>query len=394
MTMAPFLSRPAARGMSMLELLFVLAISALIIAGITNAVIDVLKTYRARELAVGAQGEGRGSLSFIEREVRQASLGSTLGVIWTQDSAGNVVQRPAVQVFDNVTGTNANRLARVGALDIRVKAGTDALLVVAARTTGAQARVWTREKSVNYDSTQPLYATSTTGFTAAEVQHLLVGPYLSAGWGRVTAILPADDALGLPAGIRIASGGSTNSNIFPNGKMEAGSLIREARARLYFVNDRDELVSVRLAFPRAPSRPEDLLDYELHATGVENMQVECELDAGASFGACPDGVADAEAAWALGAGTPTRLGVGSLGDTRTNVGILRTVTFSVVIRSQSPARDQRGDVPIAIGNQLVPLAPLAYDEHGIAYQLASTDAFLRRAYRVPVAVRNVSLGVY
>jgi len=378
------------RGMTLLELLFVVAISAVIIAGITKVVVDMLKTNQARELSSEVQGEGRGSLARIEREVRQASLGSTLGVIWTQDPAGNVVQRPSVQIFDNVSATNANPL---GGSPRRVKAGTDALLVVGALTSGAQAQVWARNGATNYDSTATLYPTRATGFAKDISQHVLVGPYTAAGWGLVSEVVAPDVANSLPAGIQISSG-TTNKNVFPGGKVEPGAMIREARARLYFVNDRDELASVRLAFPRAPAAAAEMLDYDVHAVGVENLQVDCEVDLGATFGACPAAVTDAEGAWALGTGARTRIGVGVPGDARANVALVRTVILSVVMRSPRPVRDQRGDPTVSIGNQAAALGPLAHDERGNAYQLAPNDAFLRRAYRVPVAVRNVSLGVY
>lgn len=381
--------RPAARGMTILELLFVVAISAVVIAGITKVVIDMMKTNQARELGATVQGEGRDSLARVEGVVRQASLGATLGSIITQASDGTVVARPAVQIYDNVSATNANAMG-----GRRIKAGTDALLVVAGVTNGAQAQVWVKDGGTNYTSTGTLYATSTTGFTANTNQHVLVGPYLAAGWGLVTAVVPADPANGLPRGISLSSGGATNSNIFPGGKVEPGAMIREARTRLYFVNERDELVSVGLAFPRAPSADADILDAMVHATGVENLQLDCDTDLGTSFGACPASVADAEGNWAFGTGARSRVGVGATGDTRANVGILRTVTLSVVVRSPRPVRDQRGDPPIAIGNQTA-LAPLAYNpDTGQQYTLGANDAFLRRAYRVPVAVRNVSLGAY
>ncbi|MBI5068454.1 MAG: hypothetical protein HZB56_09450 [Deltaproteobacteria bacterium] len=386
-------TRKASQGMTILELLFVVAIASVVIAGITKVVADMMKTNQARLLGAQVQGEGRTSLTRIEGDLRLASLGSTYGMIFTQDTAGNVAIRPAVQVYDNVTARNANAIG--GRL---VKAGTDALLVVAARPEGARAQAWVTGKGTNFDSTAPLYLTTRTGF--AVNQHVLVGPYLYSTWGKITGLIDAS-AGGLPAGINFTSG-AVNVNAYPQGKLDNGSAVREAEARLYFVNDRDELVSVLVDQPRAPQALAEVLSYEVHATGVENLQVDCEIDTGTAFAACPAAAADAEASWALGAGTTSRFGVGDTsrygvafaGDTRQDVAFVRTLILSVVVRSPRPVRDQRGDPTIAIGNNPA-LGPLAYNpETNQPYQLADGDAFLRRAYRVPVAIRNVSLGVY
>ncbi len=359
-------SRPA-RGMSLLELLFVVAILGVVVAGITQVMIDLDRSARARDLNVKLQGEGRDGLQVVERDIRHAALGATAGVIWTQDAAGTVVRRPAVQIFDNVAGN---------AVGLAIKSGTDALLLVGARSSGAQAAA----QGNHFSSTAGLSVTETTGFSAGTA--VLVGPYQQAAWARITLVVPA--VAPTPGSFTL----SPTENVYPKGKLDAGSMVREARARLYYVNTNDELMQAELLVPRAPAAAIEVASQASIATGVENLQIDCELDSGVALLACPaPSAAEAtatEAVWAFGnwtAGTGTRLGEPS-------IPTLRSVILNVVMRSGSPLADQQGDGTIAVGNQPAPLPPM---KAGVA---DAAQPYLRRAYRLPVAVRNVSLGAF
>lgn len=346
--------------MTLVELMFVVAIMAVIVAGITKVMIDLAGTSRVRDLGVSMQGEGRTGLQLVERDVRQASLGSTVGVIWTQDSAGNVAQRPSVQLFDNVSGTGAS---------LDVKPGTDALLLVGSRVSGGQ----TAAQGSQYNATETLSVTDTTGFAVGDA--VLAGPYLQAAWGTVEAMVVASPPT--PGGLNL----DVTQNVYPNGKLDAGSMVRSARSRLYYVNNADELVQVELRVPRAPASAEEIASSDVIARGVENLQVDCETDTGVAAGACPAAMAadpaSTEAAWALG----TWVGGGARFNSA-SIPNLRSIVLQVVMRSQSALVDGRGDEAIAIGNQT-------------ALQAGGSDAtqrFIRRSYRMPIAVRNVSLG--
>jgi hypothetical protein len=341
--------------------MFVVAISGIVIAGITKALIDLSRTSRVRNLNAAMQGEGRDALQYMERDVRQASLGSTAGVIWAQDPAGAVVRRPAVQIFDNVTGG--------GGLD--VKPGTDAILVVGARQGGGH----TVTQGAHFDATQTLAVTDVTGFGAGE--GVLAGSYEQAAWTRIQTIVPT-----------AAPGGGLNltatQNVYPKGKLDPGAMVRSARARLYYVSTLDELVQLELLVPRAPASAAEILGRNAIARGFENLQIDCDTDDGVAAAGCPaPGTATppaTEAVWALGAwaGGGSRL-------EDANVGTLRTVVLMVAIRSASPMLDQAGEDKITLGNQ-VALSP------GLPAGLDPNQPYLRRAYRLPVAVRNVSLG--
>lgn len=354
----------APRGMTLLELMFVVAISGIIVAAITKTLIDLDRTSRVRNLNIQMQGEGRDALQVVERDLRKGSLGATQGVIYTQDAPGSVVRRPGVQIFDNVTGG--------GGLD--VKPGTDAFLVVGAAPLGGRAAA----QGPAYDSTASLAVTQTNGFQVGDP--VLAGSYQQAAWARITDIVPA--APGTPGSLGL----DATQNVYPGGKLAAGSMVWAGRARLYYVDALDELVQLELAVPRAPASGDEILERQVIARGFENLQIDCDVDGG---GGCPapDGTvpAAAEATWAFGnwgAGAGVRFDV-----TPPNVTLsgLRSVALMVVLRSRSSLAGQSGDATIALGNQaaLQPGLPPGGDP---------TQPYLRRAYRLSVAVRNVSLG--
>jgi len=347
--------------MTLLELMFVVAISAVVVTAITKTLIDLTRTSRVRDLNVQMQGEGRDALKVVERDLRQGSLGATQGVIWTQDSLGNVVRRPAVQILDNVTGG--------GGID--AKPGTDALLLVGAAPLGGRAAA----QGDHYDSTQSLAVTETDRFQVGN--GMLAGSYQQAAWSRITLIV--DAVAGAPGALNLSS----TQNVYPSGKLPKGAMVRAARARLYYVDVLDELVQLELLVPRVPASNAEISGRSVIARGFENLQIDCETDNGA-VGACPGAQpgapAAAEALWAFGAwnGGGARMDEG-------NISTLRSVVLMVVLRSGGPMIEQSGDPPIALGNQaaLLPGLPPGGDR---------AQPYLRRAYRLPVAVRNVSLG--
>ncbi len=355
---------PRPRGMTLLELLFVVAILGVIVAGITKVMVDLDKTNRVRTLNIELQGEGRTALQVVARDIRHAALGSTLGVIWTQDALGNVVQRPAVQIFDGITAATAG---------LDVKAGSDAVLVVGAWTNGAQAAA----QGTMYDSTQGLSVTQTTGFSPGN--GILAGPYREAAWSRIATVTPASGPT--PGSLQL----TCTQNVYPRGKLDAGSMVRAARSRLYYLDANDELIQLDLTVPRAPASAAEIAGRDVIARGIENLQVTCETDSGVAVGPCPAALSGdpvtTEAAWAFGTW-------GAGGGGRFNsvtVGSLRTVILETVVRSRAPLAGQNGDAPIPIDSPPVSLLPGGSDP---------TQPYLRRAYRLPIGVRNVSLGAF
>jgi hypothetical protein len=165
----------------------------------------------------------------------------------------------------------------------------------------------------------------------------------------------------------------------------SGSAVRRARAILYYVDARDRLMRAELAVPYVPDVDTQVLSASEIARGVENLQIDCAVDAGAGvLGPCPaprPAGADEtdEATTLLGfffADGGARLGWDSVPG-------LRTVTVSAVLRSRPLADSALADDPIEIeGVALLPSVS------------SSGERFLRRAYRIGVAVRNTSLGSF
>jgi Type IV Pilus-assembly protein W len=136
-------------------------------------------------------------------------------------------------------------------------------------------------------------------------------------------------------------------------------------------------VRLDLVSPVPPAAATDVVGREVLAQAVENLQINCQMDGGAGLGACAAAAGDADAAVTFGAGATARVNAG-------NVGTLRTVSLSLLVRSRTPVREQQGDAQFALdGQSLAPSGPGA--EAGGVY--------IRRAYRMEIAVRNTSLGV-
>jgi hypothetical protein len=296
----------------------------------------------------------------MERELRQASLSASSGLIWT-DVGGNAQSRPAVQIFADVPGG--------GFLD--VKPGTDALLVVAGQNTPRAATVGAHETTA-----LGVRVTSVTGFAVG--QPVLVGELGDASWGFLSGVDPATGQLTF----------ASLTNVLPGRQLRtlaAGATVRGARARLYYVDATDQLVRLSLTAPRAPASLAEVAEREVLATGFENLQIDCQLDGGvAGFQPCPAALAVADplsaesqaALGAFGAGQGPLLAAAA-------AATVRTVVVEAGVRSRRPVDPNQG-------NDKVPLAGVTLAVGGAS----DADSYVRRAYRVTAAVRNTSLGVF
>ncbi len=359
------MTRPA-RGFTLLEIVITIGITAIVVAGLTSALGSFAKSSASRRLTTRLQGEGRDGVTRVEARLRQASLGSMQGTVVTVTGAG-VAARPAVQIFDNVPG---------GVPWLDVKPGTDALLVVGA-VTGAQRWRAAVTGGPYFDAAGDAVGLTTlidpeTARTLAAGDTVLLGPFQTAAWARVKTAVP-----GPPVQVTLDVAG----NVYPAGKLDTGSQVRIAAATLYYVSVNDELVLRVLAAPLAPQTAADLVGREVLATGIENLQVDCEIDGGGLgwFQGCPGTLAVGDPIQAESVAS----GLASPRLDTTAIPTLRTVVLSVVARSLTPARDQVGDPPIAVGN--APALDAGGGEAGGTY--------VRRAYRLTVGVRNTSLGV-
>jgi prepilin-type N-terminal cleavage/methylation domain-containing protein len=352
--------RRHARGFTLLELMVTVAITSILMALAVQAFVVMARSQRPREVTADMQGEGRTGLALIESDLRLASLGAGSGVIWAE-KGGNRIRRPAVQIYDNVAAFDSKLLA---------KPQTDALLVVRAAVDGRAALVGdTVGTNVRLD------VTDATRFAAGGA--VLLGEYDDAAWIPLRAVDLATNRL-TPA-LPIPLYPSERAVIAPS-----GSAVRRARAILYYVDARDRLIRAELAVPWVPDVETQVLSVSEIARGVENLQIDCAVDAGTGLGACPAprlagaDVTD-EATTLLGfffADGGARLGW----DTIPN---LRTVTVSAVLRSRPLGDSTLSDEPIAIeGVTLLPSVS------------SPGERYLRRAYRIGVAVRTTSLGSF
>jgi prepilin-type N-terminal cleavage/methylation domain-containing protein len=364
--------RRAPRGFTLLELVTVTAINAIVVSAVVSAMINLDRTSRVRNLTANMQGQGREGLTHVEMDLRSASLGAGLGAVWAQVPASAAPQlRPTVQVFENLRGSPG------GLLD--VKPGTDAVLVVALqRREGAGRAALVGD---HYDSMLPVAVSDTAGFLPGSP--VLMGTYDVASWDVVRKV-----NAGAPGSLEFSS----TTNLFPMKGilriLSSGSMVRPATSRLYFVSVNDELVRVELSVPRAPAVRAELIARDVIAQGVENLQVDCQVDdPNAGFAACPAPLAAAdpiaaESIAALG-------GFGAMGGPRLDAAAaagVRTIELSVVVRSRSELR-QNGDPKIAIGD------PPTVLPGGGAPDDAPTPLYVRRSYRMAVSVRNTSLQV-
>jgi prepilin-type N-terminal cleavage/methylation domain-containing protein len=366
-----------AEGFTLLEVMVSVVVLAVVGAAIMQSVATAYRTQRSREMHTRVQGESRDALRTMEQDLRAASLGTTSGIVFGDSSPPAlavdptaVAKRPAVQIFDNVPG---------GSALLPVKPGTDAVLVVAAQrgTTDAMPEALVAG-GTHHDATGPIQVTEAGWFTdLSRDRYVLVGA-ASATWARVRSVNggPGPGQLRLDLAAKEA---------FPDGKADAGTRIRLASAHLYFVDTRDRLVRVSLTAPRPPVAVDEAFDLVLLAEGIENLQIDCETEGGLGvLGGCaaviPDVpmhrlVEEAKVAGLAGPGSGPRF-------TDASIASLRMVHLTAVARSLQPVPDQeRGEDPIAIGNQVA----LRASSHPEA-------RYARRVFRLPVGVRNTSLG--
>lgn len=369
--------RHSARGFTLLELMVTVAITAVVMTFAVQSFVIMDRGRRPRQLLAKIQTEGRHGVGKLEDEIRNAAAGVGTGVVWSV-KAGAVVGRPAVQIFDDLAGAGV----------IAAKPGTDALLVVrpVTRTVGAGGVLDPVPVTVGQMAAPTGVLTLTVGGLPG------TGP-LYAGCNALVG--EGDDAVWMPVTTVNTTAGTVLSGltipVLPGTKatkLGAGTAVRLATARLYYVNTSDELVRVDLAAPRPPVDATEIVDGVVLATGVENLQLDCTVDASAGGPSCPAPLSGAtelasEAAVSFGGGAGPRLDV-------TSVGALRTVTASVVLRSPQITEPVLADAPIAIEGSTLGVGA-DYTE----FPAVTPDTlFMRRSYRLGGAVRNVSLGVY
>ncbi len=352
-----------ARGFTLMELVTAMAVSLILTTLVVEALVGLAKDRSSREMVIDVQGNARLALSMLEHDLRIASLGAGTGVIWVS-SAGTRTARTAVQIYDNVAGG--------GFLAVPPKPNTDALLVVQALATPR-----TLSAGDQFNSTGGLTVADVSKFPVGTF--VLFGDYGDAAWDQVTNVTPGAGSAGI---FTLAS----SVDLFPvrgvlpgataAGKLSSGSMVRGAQARLYYVDTSDELVRLTLAQPGPPADASGVLGLEVIATGVEDFQVDCQMDSNGTLGACAGATLDPAAAPALGS-AGSRI-------TSANVPTLRMVTVNAVFHARTPLRDQHGDQPITLPGQTQTMLPAGY---------SAADEFVRRAYQLQIAVRNTSLGV-
>jgi prepilin-type N-terminal cleavage/methylation domain-containing protein len=352
---------PRPRGFTLVELVIAMAMMTGVVALATQALVSIDRDQAVRARVTELQGGARLALGWLQGDLRQASLGAGSGVIWTAASGGRVA-RPALQIFSSVPGG--------GSLD--VKPGTDAVLAVEAFSTARSATV-----GELLASTGAIPVTSVAGLAAGDA--ILMGDYGDASWGVLASVTGgASPQLTLQ---------ERSVNVLPGQpvpRLGAGAAVRKARARLYYVDASDVLVRLTLAAPRPPASDAEVLSREELGRGFENMKIECQLDdGGGGFRACPAALdtsdpASAESTHAFGSLQP---GQGPV-LTAASVPSLRNVIVSVAVRSERPVATT-GDPKIALAGVTLPV--------GGADDAA---AYVRRAYRVAVAVRNTSLEAF
>jgi prepilin-type N-terminal cleavage/methylation domain-containing protein len=333
------------RGFTLLELVTVMAITAVLIGLVVSALVAQGRDRAGREMVIEAQGEARFGLGLLEQDIRVGSLGASTGVV-----TASGVTLPMVQVYENVGGGF-----------LKAKPGTDALLVVEALGAPRIAAVG------DHFGGNLLKVTSVASLAVG--QRILFGEYGNAGWSHISAIDAGTGLVTLDSTIvRLGGLGAEE-------KLPSGSMVRAARARLYYVDERDELVRLELSGPVPPASSADLAGApEVLATAFENLQLEVQFDAGQVPAPATCATTGAEATAALAASSG-RVSVAC-------VPYLRTIAVSAVVHGSRPLKDQHGDGPVSIGGQQ--LAPAGS---------AVGDEYVRRAYQLELAVRNTSLGV-
>lgn len=376
--------RRRAAGFTLVELLVATAVAAVIVVLVTEAIVALDRDQTLRRKVSALQGGARQALEWLEADLRHAALGAGSGVIW-MPSGGTRIARPAVQIFRSVPGG--------GALD--VKPGTDALLVVELFDASTRANVKGDVTPANFwtdasKTVATIPVTTVAQFTAG--QTLLIGDLVDACWGAIATdgVDATNVKLTLASAVNVLPGRQVQ-------KLASGSLVRRARARLYYVAANDDLVRLELSAPRAPAAGE-VLTREVLGRGFEDMRVECQTDDQlGGFGACPAAMdtsetVSTESATAFGAFAAGQGPVFQADPTRTvNIPLLRTVSVDVAVRSAPSAFSRTGEVDANQGDAPVQLPDRAA-ALGVGQGANATASYVRRAYRTTAAIRNVSLG--
>jgi len=367
------------RGFTLVELMVTVGLLSIVMTLAVSAAISMDRSRRPRALLAVAQGEGRQGLAFLESELRVASMGVGTGIV-RADQNGNVIARPAVQIFENLPGGGF----------LQAKAGTDALLLVlpvpdldAAAPPGnlPPRSPWAAPAALAADAIwnaapYNLVVTDTSAF--ADNVLVLVGDYGNAVWAPIATVNKGQSELRTGLSVPVLPDAQAN-------KIAAGSAVRLARARLYYVNVRDELVRADLRVPYPPSVIGEVAEAQPLVTGVENLQLDCTIEANNAFAGCPAPLAagnavSAEAVPGLGGGQ-ARFDPGIPANA---VSALRTVALGVVVRSREKVSDDTpADAPVTLNGVTLTASGPDTDPNG---------RYLRRAYQIGVAVRNTSLG--
>jgi prepilin-type N-terminal cleavage/methylation domain-containing protein len=379
----PKRSTPRPSGVTLVELMIATAITAIIAVLATQTYVAFVRDSAMRRKVTDVQGGARFTLDHVMRELRHASLGAGTGWVWAWSSAGNPTAYPAVQVFQNIAGAGSLSLARTEQGWGDPKAGTDALLVVEAfgserAATIGELNVATpgmpRAFNITTAKTKIRDGDQLVELTLAAGEPILIGDFREASWGVIDTV--EDSAT--PPQINLKS-----DLTLPGAqvrRLPAGALVRRARARLYFVDTGDQLVRLELLVPRAPQAASEIGGGEVVATGVENLQVGCELSNGdntVSYYTANGGGAS-EAAFNFGTGGGDSLVATNDPSAQNKISNLRTIVFNVVARSATPLYGS------AAGDDPVPLDSVTLGD--------TTQKYVRRTYRLAIGVRNTALG--
>lgn len=370
---------PRASGVTLLELMVAVAITAIIALLATQTYVAFVRDSAMRRKVTAVQGGTRFALDPLSREFRQASLGAGTGRIWTASGASRVA-RPAVQIFSDLSGAGTLALGSADGTIGGPKPLTDALLVVEAVGVERGATVGDLTGATAGMPRTFNVTTSTTTvdgypYTLAAGQGILVGDYLEASWAVLETVSPTQ--------LTIAADLALPGAQLP--QLPAGALVRRARARLYYVDAQDQLVRIELGVPRAPLLASEILGREVIAAGIENFQVFCE--AATSSGALEKRTAalaaghaivtESAAAFTFGAGGGPMLHADDTSGAGSVAG-LRTIVLNVTARSATPI------VGSTAGDERVALEGVALGD--------TANAYVRRSYQLALGVRNTSLG--
>jgi prepilin-type N-terminal cleavage/methylation domain-containing protein len=371
---------PRAAGVTLVELMVAMAITAIIAVLATQTYVSFLRDDARRRKVTDVQGRARVAFDGLQRDMRQASLGAGAGRIWTRSGA-NRVARPSVQIFDDVPGAGTIDVSSKWAMIGRPKPGTDALLVVESSGAAQAATVGdlngaTAGMPRKFNVTTLTHDPSDPSSTFVAGDAVLVGDYVEATWARLESV----DASVAPPTMSTVEDFTLPGNQVQ--ALSAGAVVRRARARLYYVDVRDQLIRLDLQAPRAPATIDEIIGADLLATGIENMQLDCDLDGGnGTLVGCSAPLASTHPITTESEAFFGAFGAGG-GPVLEEAGALRAIAFNVGARSPTPLVGAEGDPAIALAG--VKLSP---GEGG-----DPAGAYLRRVYQVTTGVRNTSLG--